>query len=77
MSAGVDVIEGHAQNVMIVPVEAVRVLSPGEYAVFVQNSDGELELRPVEVGLSDLTFIEIKSGLEVGEVVTTGIVETQ
>jgi HlyD family secretion protein len=77
MSAAVDVIEGRAEGVMIVPVEAVRELSPGEYAVFVQNSDGELELRSVEVGLSDMTFIEIKSGLEVGETVSTGIVETE
>jgi HlyD family secretion protein len=77
MSAAVDVIEGRAEGVVLVPVEAVRELSPGEYAVFVQNSNGELELRSVEVGLKDLTFMEIKSGLEVGEIVSTGIVETQ
>jgi HlyD family secretion protein len=77
MSAGVDVIEGRVEGVALVPVEAVRELSPGEYAVFVQNSDGELELRSVEVGLTDLTFTEIKSGLEVGEIVSTGIVETE
>ena len=76
MNAAVDIIGGRAEGVALVPVEALRELSPGEYAVFVME-EGELKLRPVEVGLSDLTFAEIKSGLEVGEVVTTGIVETQ
>ena len=76
MNAAVDVIGGRAEGVALVPVEALRELSPGEYAVFVME-DGELKLRPVEVGLMDFTFAEIKSGLEVGEVVTTGIVETQ
>jgi len=31
----------------------------------------------VEVGLQDLTYAEVKSGLEPGEIVTTGITETQ
>jgi multidrug efflux pump subunit AcrA (membrane-fusion protein) len=77
MSASVDVIAGKAENVVLVPVEALHELSPGEYAVFVQDSNGELKLRPVEVGLMDITFAEIKSGLEAGEIVSTGIVETQ
>lgn len=76
MNAAVDVIGGRAEGVALVPVEALRELSPGEYSVFVME-DGELKLRSVEVGLMDFTFAEIKSGLEVGEVVTTGIVETQ
>ncbi len=76
MNAAVDVIGERAEEVALVPVEALRELSPGEYAVFVMQ-DGELKLRPVEVGLMDFTFAEITSGLEIGEVVTTGIVETQ
>jgi hypothetical protein len=31
----------------------------------------------VEVGIQDLLYAEIKSGLEVGEVVSTGVTETQ
>jgi len=77
MNASVDVIGGRAEGVPLVPVEALRELSPGEYAVFVVDENGELELRPVEVGLMDITFAEIKSGLDVGEVVSTGIVETE
>lgn len=76
LNATVDVIGGRAQQALLVPVEALRELSPGSYAVFVME-EGELKLRTVEVGLMDFTFAEILSGLEEGEVVTTGIVETQ
>ena len=76
LNASVDVIGGRAENALLVPVEALRELSPGEFAVFVME-DGEPKLRFVEVGLMDFTFAEITSGLEAGEVVTTGIVETQ
>lgn len=76
LNAAVEVIGGRAQNALLVPVEALRELSPGEYAVFVMEND-EPRLRLVEVGLMDFTFAEILSGLEEGEVVTTGIVETE
>ena len=58
------------------PVEALRELSPGNYAVFVMV-DGQLEARPVEVGLMDVTSTEIISGLEQGDEISTGIVETE
>ena len=76
MSATVDIIAGSAENAVLVPVEALRELSEGEYAVFVVT-DGEPALRLVEVGLIDVTYAEIVSGLEVGESVTTGLVEVQ
>jgi len=76
MNAAVDVIGGKAERVLLVPVEALRELSPGEYAVFVLE-DGVPKLRTVEVGLMDFTFAEIISGLKQGEIVTTGIVETE
>ncbi len=76
MNAAVDVIGGKAIGAILVPVEALRELSPGEYAVFVLDENSEPRLRPVEVGIMDYTYAEITSGLEVGEVVTTGIVET-
>ena len=75
MNAAVDVIGGRAEGVPIVPIEALRELSPGEYAVFVIQ-DGQPRLTPVTVGLMDFSFAEIVSGLDIGEIVTTGIVET-
>lgn len=76
LNASVDVIGGRAENAVLVPVEALRELGPDEYAVFVIE-DGEPKLRIVTVGLIDFTSAEILSGLEAGEIVTTGIVETE
>lgn len=76
MNATVDVIGGRAENALLVPVEALRDLGDGSYAVFVVVN-GEPTLRTVEVGLMDLTYAEIKSGLSEGELVSTGLVETR
>jgi len=76
LNASVDVIAGRAVNAVLVPVEALRDLGEGEYAVFVVV-DGEPVLRVVEVGLVDITSAEILSGLEAGEVVSTGITQTR
>jgi HlyD family secretion protein len=70
-NASVSVIGGRAQNAVLVPVEALREITPGEYAVFVMQN-GELRLRQVTVGLMDYTNAEIKSGLQPGEVVSLG-----
>jgi hypothetical protein len=39
--------------------------------------NGKLRLRVVEVGLQDLTKAEIISGLDAGDIITTGVVETK
>jgi HlyD family secretion protein len=75
-TASVDVVAAEAQNVLMVPLEALHEISPGQYMVFVQVN-GQLEVRSVEVGLQDATHAEIKSGLNEGDVVTTGIAVTQ
>jgi RND family efflux transporter MFP subunit len=76
LNATVDIIGGRAENAVLVPVEALRELDPGEYAVFVVE-EGKPRMRMVEVGLMDLTYAEIRSGLQVGDTVSTGIVETR
>jgi len=76
LSASVDIIGGRATGAVLVPVEAVHEIEPGVYSVFVVE-DGTPKIRFVEVGIQDFTTAEIVSGLDVGEVVTTGIVETQ
>jgi len=75
LNATVEVIGGRAGNALLAPVEALREISPGQFALFVME-DGEPRLHMVEVGLMDFTFAEIISGVEEGDVVTTGIVET-
>ena len=74
-SAAVDVISGEADNAVLVPVEALHKIEDGRYTLFVMEN-GSPRLRVVEVGLQDITYAEIKSGLNAGDTVTTGIVET-
>jgi len=76
MNAAIEVIGGRAEGALMVPVEALRELAPGQYAVFIMI-DGEPTLRVVEVGLIDFTSAEIISGLEKGDVVSTGVVDTE
>ncbi len=76
VDANIDVISGQALNAVLVPVEALHEISAGQYTVFVMES-GKPVLRTVEVGLKDDTYAEIKSGLNAGDVVTTGIAETK
>ncbi|GAB2493151.1 efflux RND transporter periplasmic adaptor subunit [Nocardiopsis aegyptia] len=57
---------GGAENVMVIPVTAVRGTSEsGE--VIVIASDGTEEVREVELGVSDGSSVEVVSGLSVGD----------
>jgi multidrug efflux pump subunit AcrA (membrane-fusion protein) len=72
----VDVIAGEATNAVLVPIEALHQVDPDNYLVYVQV-DGTFEARPVTVGLMDFTSAEITSGLQAGEIVAIGEVETE
>ena len=74
-TASVDVIAGRASNAVLVPIEAIHQAGD-QYAVFVVEN-GTPVLHVVQVGIQDLLYAEITSGLEAGDVVTTGITETQ
>jgi HlyD family secretion protein len=75
-AASVDVVGGHAENAVLVPVEALHEIDGGKYTLFVMQN-GTLRLRVVEVGLQDLTKAQIISGLNAGDIVTTGVVKTK
>ena len=77
MTVEVEVIAAESRDTLIVPVQALRELSPGSFAVFIVQSDGSLQMTPVTVGLRDFANAEILSGLKVGDVVSTGTVETK
>jgi HlyD family secretion protein len=77
MTVEVEVIAGETLNTLIVPVQALRELDVNSYAVFVVQPDGSLKLTPVTVGLRDFANAEILSGLNAGDVVSTGNVETK
>jgi HlyD family secretion protein len=75
-NATVEIIAARADNALLVPVEALRELSAGQYGVFVMV-DGKLQMRQVEVGVMDYAYAEIISGLNEGDVVSTGMVPTE
>jgi len=77
MSGSAKITAALAKQVLTVPMEAVRETSAGQYAVFVVDEAQQLTLRPVEIGLKGASFVEIKSGLQLGETVSTGTVATQ
>jgi multidrug efflux pump subunit AcrA (membrane-fusion protein) len=76
MDATVTVIGGQAQNAVIIPQTALHQYAPNQYAVFVERN-GQLNVTYVQVGLEDLVNAEIKSGLQPGDVVSTGLVGTK
>jgi RND family efflux transporter MFP subunit len=75
LNATVNVINAQVNNVLLVPIQALKLLEPGKYAVFVMKN-GNLTFQPVVVGLMDQSFAEIKSGLQSGDVVSTGLTAT-
>jgi HlyD family secretion protein len=75
MNVDVEVISAESRDTLLVPLQALRELGTDQYAVFVVQPDGELALRPVEVGLQNLVYAEIISGLELGETVSVGVEE--
>lgn len=72
LACTVTVISKQANNVLIVPLNAVRDLGGGQYAVFVVGSNSKLTLKVVQVGIQDANNIEITSGLQEGDVISTG-----
>jgi len=76
MNADIEIISAESRDTLLVPLQALRELGTDQYAVFVVQPDGEMVLRPVEVGLQDFVNAEIISGLELGEIVSTGVAES-
>jgi len=77
MTVDAEVIAGESLKTLIVPVQALRELAPDSYAVFIVDANGQLVMTPVTVGLRDFANAEILSGVKVGDVVSTGTVETK
>ena len=62
MSANCAVILEKAENVIVVPKEAIQTSNNTKYVVVV-NEDGSTENVTVETGISNDAYTEIKSGL--------------
>lgn len=77
MTVDAEVIAAEARDTLLVPAQALRELTPGSFAVFIVSADGQLKMTPVTVGLRDFANAEILSGVSVGDVISTGTVETK
>lgn len=69
-SAAVEVIGAEVTDAVLVPIEALHQDDAGEYSVYVVEND-EPVFRTVEIGLVDILYAEVLSGLEVGDTVVT------
>jgi RND family efflux transporter MFP subunit len=69
-SASVDVVGGEALGAILVPVSSLKEVELGKYIVYLMKN-GEPVEQEVEIGLQDLLYAEVKSGLKTGDVVLT------
>ncbi|MGI5824047.1 MAG: efflux RND transporter periplasmic adaptor subunit [Bacillota bacterium] len=67
MFAEAELVTKQSKNVLIVPAEAVNT----DNCVYVLQPDNTVKKVEVEVGISNENYVEILSGLEIGEVIVT------
>lgn len=71
LNASADIIVGQASNAVLIPIEALKQNTAGEYFVYVISSENTFQ-QSVTVGLRDYTSAEITSGLYPGDSVVVG-----
>ena len=71
MTADITITTASASGVLAVPAAAIRGTSDA-YTVLVLTAAGTPQAQPVTVGLMTSSLVEIKSGLNAGDVVVTG-----
>jgi HlyD family secretion protein len=69
-TASVDVTGGEALGAVLVPISALKEVESGKYVVYLMKSGTPVE-QDVEIGLQDILYAEVKSGLNKGDVVLT------
>ena len=77
LNASVEIVAAEAKNAVLVPLDALRDLGDGTYSVFVADALGALKMRVVTIGIQDDYYAQVLTGLEGGETVSTGLVETK
>jgi RND family efflux transporter MFP subunit len=73
-TASVDIVGGEALDVVLVPTSALKQIDNGTYIVYLMKNGTPVEQK-VESGLQDILYAEVKSGLQVGDVVLTNAVD--
>ena len=67
MQATVTIPQEEAENVVILKMDALSFDEANSAYVYMYNAEGVLEKVPVEVGVSNGNYVEIKSGLKDGD----------
>ncbi len=71
MSADVQIVSEQAQNVLLIPVEAIQTINGEKFVVFEGDINKDLEYTPathkVVTGITDGVNIEVKEGLSEGD----------
>jgi macrolide-specific efflux system membrane fusion protein len=67
MSANVEIIEKSKQDILIVPIEAVKQDRGGSFVLLSQGRNNKSTKRRVELGIADDKNIEVVSGLAAGD----------
>lgn len=75
-TASVDVVGGEALDAVLVPVSALLEVDSGKYIVYLIENGAPVG-QEVELGLQDLLYAEVKSGLNTGDVVVTDATAVQ
>ena len=76
MSASCEVVLEEVTDVLTVPISAVQTEDDKKYVVII-NDDGNTENVEITTGLSDDDYVEVKSGLEEGQIVQVVTTTTQ
>ncbi|HEY1081413.1 MAG TPA: efflux RND transporter periplasmic adaptor subunit, partial [Prosthecobacter sp.] len=71
MNAKVEIVVDQLADVLFVPVQSIEVENDHHYCYV--NAGGSLERRPVETGLFNDEFIEVRTGLQPGDLVALSL----
>jgi macrolide-specific efflux system membrane fusion protein len=74
MSANIDIIEQSKENILLIPLEAVKQDAEGSFVLLRLKSDNKLFMQRVRLGISDDKNVEVIAGLETEDTI---IIETQ
>src|SRR5205814_2150743 len=66
ITANVTIAAGKKDQAVAVPVSAVFA-EEGKVFVYVETAGRVFETRPVQIGLSDTAYVEVRTGLKAGE----------
>jgi macrolide-specific efflux system membrane fusion protein len=71
MTTQIFFVVAEAKDALVVPASALRRTGPGKATVNLLNSDGKVETRDVEIGVTNRVSAQVLSGLQPGERVAT------